>query len=61
MELTNRASHIHPILREDNETVYHCLDEATQGTYYAALLKLYQQTKYGRGKFQAIISQYAGE
>jgi hypothetical protein len=48
MELTLRASHIHPIFREDNEAVYHRLEEATRGTSYAALLKLYQCTKDGR-------------
>jgi hypothetical protein len=61
MELTLRASHIHPLFREDNETVYHRLEEATRGTSYAASLKPYQRTKDGRGAFQAIISQYAGE
>jgi hypothetical protein len=61
MELTLRASHIHPLFREDNEAVYHRLEEATRGTSYAASLKPYQRTKDGRGAFQAIISQYAGE
>jgi hypothetical protein len=61
MELTNRASHIHPLYREDNEAVYHRLEEATRGTSYAASLKPYQRPKDGRGAFQAIISQYAGE
>ena len=61
MELTNRASHIHPIFREYNEMVYHSLEEATWGTSYAASLKPYQWTKYGRGDFQAIISQYTGK
>ena len=61
MELTNRASHIHALFREDNSAVYHRLEEATRGTSYAASLKPYQRTKDGRGAFQAIISQYAGE
>jgi hypothetical protein len=61
MELTNRASHNHPLFREDNEAVYHRLEEATRGTSYAASLKPYQRTKDGRGAFEAIISQYLGE
>jgi hypothetical protein len=61
MELTNRASHVHPLFREDNESVYHRLEEATRGTSYAASLKPYQRSKDGRGAFEAIISQYAGE
>jgi hypothetical protein len=61
MELTLRASHVHPLFREDNEAVYHRLEEATRGTSYAASLKPYQRTKDGRSAFQAIISQYAGE
>jgi hypothetical protein len=61
MELTSRASHNHPLFQEDNEAVYHRLEEATRGTSYVALLKPYQRTNDGRGTFEAIISQYAGE
>ena len=61
MELTNQASHIHPIFHEDSEAVYHRLGEATQGTSYAASLKPYKWTKDGRGDFQAIIIQYVSE
>ena len=56
MEPTNRAPHIHPIFREDNEVVYHCLEEATQGTSYAASIKMYQHVKDGGVGFQDIIS-----
>jgi hypothetical protein len=61
MELTNRSSHNHPLFREDNKAVYLRLEEATQCTSYAASLNPYQRTKDGRGTFEAIISQYAGE
>jgi hypothetical protein len=61
MELTLRASHIHPLFRGDNESVYHRLEETTQVTSYTASLKPYQRTNDGMGAFQAIISQYAGE
>ena len=40
MELTNIESLIQPIFYEDNKRVYHHLEEATQGTSYAVLLKL---------------------
>ena len=40
MELTNIASLIQPIFYEDNKRVYHHLEEATQGTSYAVLLKM---------------------
>jgi hypothetical protein len=55
MELTLRASHIHPLFREDNESVYRRLKEATRGTLYAAALEPYQRTNDGRGAFQAIM------
>ena len=61
IKLTNRASCIYPIFHEDNKLVYHRLEEAVRGTSYSALLRLYQQTKDGRGYFQSIISHYAGE
>ena len=61
MELTNRASHIHPIYPEYKEDVYYRLEEATRGNSYAASLKPYQRTNYGRGDFQYIIRHYTGE
>ena len=57
-ELTNRVSQVHTILREDNEAVCHRLEESTRGTSYAASLKPYQQTKDGRGSFQAILLRF---
>ena len=61
MELTNQASHVHPIFREYNEAVYHCLEASTQGTSNVALLNPYQWTKYGKGDFQSIIKEHASE
>jgi hypothetical protein len=61
MELIHRGSHNHPLFRDDRATVYYKLEEATRGTSYAASIKPFQRTKDGRGAFDAIINQYAGE
>lgn len=60
-ELVGRASHDHPLYRDDNATVYYNLEEATRGTAYAASIKPYQRAKDGRGAFLALTSQYAGK
>ena len=38
MELKNWSSRIFPIFYEDTEAVYHSLEKATWGTFYAAPL-----------------------
>ena len=60
-ELITRASHNHALFRDDRATVYYKLEEATRGTSYAASIKPFQRTKDGRGAFDAIINQFAGE
>jgi hypothetical protein len=60
-ELIDRASHNHPLFRDDSATVYYKLEEATRGTSFAASIKPFQRTKNGRGAYNAIISQFAGE
>ena len=60
-ELIARASHAHALFRSDNKLVYHFLEEATRGTIYAPSLKPFQRAKNGRGAWNALISQYAGE
>jgi hypothetical protein len=60
-ELIFRASHVHPLFREDNLAVYYKLEEATRATSYAASIKPYQRTKNGRDAWWlALSSQYAG-
>ena len=59
-DLVNRASHNHPLFREDNAEVYYLLEEATRGTSYAASLKPYQRAKDGRGAYFSLRNQYAG-
>lgn len=60
-ELIARASHGHPLYREDNSTVYYKLEEATRATSYAASIKPFQRTKNGREAWLALTSQYAGK
>ena len=59
-ELVERASHEHPLFRDDNSKVYFKLEEATHGTMYAASIKPFQRAKNGRGAYAALTSQYAG-
>ena len=55
-ELIARASHTHPLYREDNAKVYYYLEEATRDTQYAASIKPFQRIKDGRGAWNAILS-----
>ena len=59
-ELIARASHTHPLFRDDNAMVYHYLEEATRTTSYAASIKPFQRSKDGRGAWLALTTQYAG-
>jgi hypothetical protein len=59
-ELVARASHDHPLFRDDNSQVYYYLEEATRTTSYAASIKPYQRAKNGRGAWLALKAQYAG-
>jgi hypothetical protein len=60
-ELIARATHTHPLFRDDNALLYYLLEEATRGTSYSASIKPFQRTKNGRSAFLAMLSQYAGE
>ena len=59
-ELIARASHGHPLYRDDNEKVYGYLEEATRNTMYCGTLKPHQRRRDGRGAWFALISQFAG-
>ena len=61
LELVNRASHDHPLFRDDNSKLYYLLEEATRSTQYAASIKPFQRRKDGRGAWMALIGQYAGQ
>jgi hypothetical protein len=61
IELIARASHGHPLFREDNSTMYYKIEEATRATPYAASIKPFQKSKNGRGAWLAVLNQYAGK
>jgi hypothetical protein len=56
-----RASHGHPLFREDSSNVYYKLEEATRATSYAASIKPYQRTKNDQDAWLALSNQYAGK
>ncbi len=60
-ELIARASHDHPLFRDDNDKLFGLLEEATRSTSYAASIKPFQRAKDGRGAWLALIAQYAGQ
>ena len=60
-ELVARASHSHPLFRDDAETVYHYIEEASRSTQYAASIKPFQKEKDGRAAWLAMKNQYAGK
>ena len=60
-ELVARLDHTSPLYRDDNQQVYHHLEEATRSTIYSATLKPYQRRKDGRAAYLALISQHAGD
>ena len=59
-ELIAWASHTHALFRNDNSDLYFLLEEATQGTQYAASIKPFQRHRDGNGAWNALTSQYAG-
>ena len=60
-ELIARVSHTHALFCDENSDLYYLLEEATQGTQYAASIKPFQQTKDGSSAWVAPTSQYAGK
>ena len=60
-DLVNRASHTHPLFRDDNADVYYDIEIAVRSTQYAASIKPFQRAKNGRGAFHSLCNQYAGE
>ena len=60
-ELIAQASHAHALFHDNNSDLYFLLEEATQGTQYAASIKPFQQTKDSNGAWRTLTSQYAGK
>ena len=61
VELIARASHTHALFRNDNSDLYFLLEEATQGTQYAASIKPFQQHRDGNGAWNTLTSQHTGK
>ena len=60
-DLIARASHAHPLFRDDNAEVYFDLEKALRSTSYLASIKPFQRGRNGRDAFIAVCNQYAGE
>ena len=60
-ELKARASHTDSLYKEDNETVYYKMEEATRNTSYGASVKPFTTEKNGRGAWYALTNQYCGK
>ena len=60
-ELVAQASHSHALFRNDYVQVYNYLEEATRSTANAPSTNPFQRRKYGRGAWNSMIAQYAGE
>ena len=60
-ELEARLSHSGSIFKNDNATVYMKIEEATRGTSVESTIKSFSRSKDGRGAFQALMSNHAGE
>ena len=60
-ELIARASHEHPLYRDDNVRVYYDLEISLRGSSYLSSIKSFQRVKNGRDAFFSIRNQYAGE
>ena len=59
-DLIARASHNHPLYRDDNAHVYYDIELAVRGTAYAATIRPFQRNKDGRSAFLSLCNQHAG-
>ena len=60
-ETIARATHTHPLYRDDNASLYFYLEEANRSTMYTSSIQPYSRRKDGRGAWFAIANQYAGK
>ena len=60
-ELESRLSHSGPIFKNDNATVYMKIEEDARRTSVESTIKSFSRRKDGRGAFQALISNHAGD
>ena len=60
-ELIDRATHTHPLYRDDNTSLYFYLEEATRSKMYTSSIQRFSRRKDGRGAWFAITNKYAGK
>ena len=60
-ELIARATHTHPLYRDDNAALYFKLEESLRGTVYHPTILKFQKTKNGRSAYFALINAHAGD
>ena len=53
-ELVKRASHTHPLYKQDNEEVYRLLEQAARNSSYISTVKTFDRRKDGRGAWEAL-------
>ena len=59
-ELKAKFSHIHPLFKTNNGSVFDDLEEATHGTKYQPTITPFKQKKDGRGVYMTLKEQFAG-
>ena len=60
-ELINRLPHNGPIFHNDNSSVFGKIEEAARGTSVESTIKSFARRKDGRGAFEALIANHAGD
>ena len=60
-ELTARLPQTGPIFKNDNATVYMMVEKAVRGTSVESTVKSFARRKDGRGAFQALVANHAGD
>ena len=60
-DLIKRASHSHPMFKEDNAAVHHMLEEANRSKVCSTSLKPLQRKKDGRNTLLSTVKHHAGD
>ena len=60
-ELIKRLPHTGSIFKDDNKTVFMMISKAVAGTTIESTIKSFSRQKDGRGAFQAIVANHAGD
>jgi hypothetical protein len=60
-ELAARLSHVGPIYKNDNTSVFLKIEKASRGTSVESTVKAFSRKKDGRGAYLALIANHAGD